>query len=76
MDIKKNIGERIKEIRTAKKLSQIDLAYEANIERSFITHIESGKRNISINTLEKVLVALDISFHEFFATVKFKSKSK
>ena len=74
MDIKKKIGERIKEIRKDRNLSQDDIGMEADIERSFITHIESGRRNISVNTLEKVLKAFDMSFYEFFNNSKFKSK--
>lgn len=66
MDIKVQIGERIKELRDAKKLSQQDLANAADMERTFITHIETGKRNISVDTLQKVLEALSISFKDFF----------
>lgn len=66
MDIKVQIGERIKELRDAKNLSQQDLANAADMERSFITHIETGKRNISVDTLQKVLEALEISFTDFF----------
>jgi transcriptional regulator with XRE-family HTH domain len=66
MDVKVQIGERIKELRDAKKLSQQDLANAADMERSFITHIEAGKRNISVDTLQKVLEALEISFKDFF----------
>jgi transcriptional regulator with XRE-family HTH domain len=66
MDIKVHIGERIKELRDAKELSQQELANAADMERSFITHIESGKTNISVDTLQKVLEALEISFKDFF----------
>jgi transcriptional regulator with XRE-family HTH domain len=66
MDVKVQIGERVKELRDAKKLSQQDLANAADMERSFITHIETGKRNISVDTLQKVLEALEISFKDFF----------
>lgn len=73
MDIKVLIGERVKELRDAKKLSQQDLANIADMERSFITHIEAGKRNISIDTLEKVLSALEISFKDFFEPKSFSA---
>ena len=71
MDIKVQIGERIKELRDAKKLSQQDLANAADMERTFITHIETGKRNISVDTLQKVLEALEISFKDFFDSAIF-----
>ncbi len=73
MDIKVQIGVRIKELREAKKLSQQDLADAAEMERSFITHIEKGKRNISIDTLYKVLNALEISLKDFFDSKLFSA---
>lgn len=66
MDIKIKVGDRIKQIRKQKALSQEDVAYAADMERSFMTHIESGRRNISIITLEKILTALEVSFKDFF----------
>lgn len=69
MDIKKKIGARIKELR--KDRSQEDIANTAEMERSFMTHIESGRRNISVDTLQRILNALDISFQDFFNTNDF-----
>ena len=69
MDIKQKIGARVKELR--KERSQEDIANTADMERSFMTHIESGRRNISVDTLQRILTALDISFQEFFDTKEF-----
>ena len=71
MDIKLLVGQRIKEIRNEKKMSQEEVANTAEMERSFITHIESGRRNISVETLQRILSALDISFKEFFDSKEF-----
>ena len=65
-NIKQKIGDRIKEVRVEKKLSQEAVAYNSGIERSFMTHIENGRRNVSVETLEKVLTGLEISFSDFF----------
>ena len=46
MDMKVAIGERIAKLRKAKKLSQQKFAYEAEIERSYLTHVEKGRKNI------------------------------
>lgn len=73
MDIKQKIGERLKELRTQKNLSQEAVAYNAEIERSFITHIENGRRNVSVETLEKIIAGLGISFYEFFNSKLFKN---
>ena len=42
------------------------LALAADIDRTYIASVESGKRNISIVNLEKLIIALDTSFAEFF----------
>jgi hypothetical protein len=72
-NIKQKIGDRIKEVRVEKKLSQEAVAYNSGIERSFMTHIENGRRNVSVETLEKVLTGLEISFSDFFNSNFFKN---
>ncbi|MGR3857547.1 helix-turn-helix domain-containing protein [Chryseobacterium indologenes] len=72
-NIKQKIGDRIKEVRVEKKLSQEVVALNAGIERSFMTHIENGRRNVSVETLEKVLTGLEISFSDFFNANFFKN---
>lgn len=72
MDIKQNIGFRVKELRYQKNLSQKDLSFLSNLDRSYIAGIESGKRNLSIESLEKITKALEISIFDFFNTNQFK----
>lgn len=60
------IGQKIKELRTAQGLSQEKLALRAEIDRTYLAGIELGRRNLSIKSLEKILKALAISFHDFF----------
>lgn len=64
MDIKAKIGSRIKEIREQKGISQKDLSYMADIDRSYIASVESGQRNISIVNIEKISKALEVSLSE------------
>lgn len=71
MDIKKKIGLRIKELRGLKELSQEEVANTAEMGRSFMTHIESGRRNISVETLQRILTVLGVSFKEFFNSKDF-----
>lgn len=66
MNIKQKIGQRIKELREKNNISQKDLAYTADIDRSYIASVESGKRNISIVNIEKISLAMNISLQEFF----------
>ncbi|HLO44554.1 MAG TPA: helix-turn-helix transcriptional regulator [Leadbetterella sp.] len=66
MDIKIKIGKRIAQLRAEKKLTQEGLGYESEIHRTYIAAVESGKRNISVQALEKIIKGLGVTFSEFF----------
>lgn len=72
MNIKSKIGMRIKELRGNKKISQEKLAEIADLDRTYVNSVENGKRNISIENIEKIAEALDVSIQEFFKDQKFK----
>ncbi len=77
MDIQVKIGKRIKEIRTVKNLTQEAIAFKAEIDRTFMNHVENGKRNLSVETLEKVICnGLEVTFKEFFDTDVFNGKRR
>jgi len=71
-DIKIRIGKRIKELRNSIGISQEQLGFKADLDRTYITGVESGKRNISIVALEKIILALDTNYTQFFNTEIFK----
>jgi transcriptional regulator with XRE-family HTH domain len=60
-------------LRKEKKISQQKFSYEANIERTYLTHIEKGRKNISLSTLEKIIKALEVSPLEFFNNGSFSN---
>ena len=64
--ITEKVGARIKEIRADQGISQEKLALKADIDRTYLAGVEQGKRNPSIKSLEKIIVALGITFHDFF----------
>jgi transcriptional regulator with XRE-family HTH domain len=70
MKIEEKFGARVKEIRLKKGFSQEALANEAGIDRTYMTSVENGKRNISIQNIEKIITALNVSFSEFFKVLK------
>ncbi|MBI3137001.1 MAG: helix-turn-helix transcriptional regulator [Sphingobacteriales bacterium] len=71
MAIQQKIGKRIAELRKEKGVSQQKFAYEAEIERSYLTRIENGQKNISVTTLERILIALEVSARDFFDAKEF-----
>lgn len=64
--ITEDVGKRIKYLRKQKGLSQEKLAMKAGIDRTYLAGIENGKRNVTITSIEKVVIALEISMKEFF----------
>lgn len=71
MDVKEKIGQRIKELREASSMSQKDLSYAADLDRSYIASVENGQRNISIVNIEKIAIALGVTLKEFFNNGEF-----
>lgn len=72
MNIKDKVGQRIKELRNELGLSQEALANKAGVDRTYVTDVENGRRNISVELLEKLIKALEVSFQEFFTGKSFK----
>jgi transcriptional regulator with XRE-family HTH domain len=59
-------GERVKEIRISKGLSQEQLAHIADVHRTYIGMIERAEKNITLINIEKIAKALDVSINELF----------
>ena len=76
MDVKLKIGQRIKELRETASMSQKDLAYTADLDRSYIASIENGQRNVSIVNIEKIAAALKVTLKEFFNDAEFNKHTK
>ncbi|MNW54880.1 HTH-type transcriptional regulator SinR [compost metagenome] len=62
----KLVGERIRSLRKQKGLTQEALSEKADIHYSYISGIENADRNISLETLEKIINALDVVPLEIF----------
>lgn len=66
MNIKEKIGIRLRELRTAKGLSQEKFSFECELDRTYIASIERGKRNVSAVNIEKIAKSLGMSVSDFF----------
>lgn len=60
------IGELVREYRLSKKLTQQELAEKSDLSLPFINLIENNRRNLSVDTLLKILSAMDINPSDFF----------
>jgi transcriptional regulator with XRE-family HTH domain len=58
------LGDRIREARKKKGLSQEELAYVADIDRSYMGGVERGESNLSIAKLCQVALVLEVDLGE------------
>lgn len=65
-NINEKLGKKIRSIRRAKGMSQEDLAYESKTDYSYLNEIEAGKRNPSVQRIEKIAKALKVSIKDLF----------
>ncbi len=66
MTIKERFGNRVKELRKAHNLSQEKFALQIDMDRTYLASIESGKRNISLENINKIANGFSISLEELF----------
>ena len=64
--ITERFGRRVRELRTAYKMSQEKFALHIDMDRTYLASVESGKRNISLENIEKIADGFGISLEELF----------
>lgn len=69
-DIQVLFGQVIRKFRTEKQISQESFADMCGLHRTYISDIERGLRNVSIENIEKMAKALDIKISEIFKEVE------
>lgn len=65
-NIAKILGQRIRNYRTAKSLSQEKLAELSGCHPTYIGQIERGEKNATIESIEKIAAALNVSLSKLF----------
>ena len=58
-NIRIRLGRRIRELRTERGWRQIDLAAHAELSKTHICELETGKREVGLEALDRIAVALD-----------------
>lgn len=69
MMITVRFGERIKQLRLNKGISQEKFALSIDMDRTYYASVENGRRNISIVNIEKIANGLGITLAELFRGV-------
>ena len=64
--MQKRFGEKVRDLRKSKKLSQESLALVCGLDRTYIGGVERGERNISLLNIHKIAIALNVHPKELF----------
>ena len=70
MDYQERIGQTIIRLRASKGVSQERMAFEANIDRRYLSDIENGKRNVSLDVLSRIARFFCMPLSDFMARVE------
>jgi transcriptional regulator with XRE-family HTH domain len=68
MDIRKQVGENLRRLRRMRDISQETLALDADVARSYMSALERGKRNPTVQLLERLAWALGATVADLVAT--------
>ena len=70
MDILTRYGQAVRKIRLERGISQEELADRCVLHRTYISDIELGKRNLSLENIERIAISLNKTLPEFFKEVE------
>jgi len=60
----KKLGQNIRRIRLAKGMTQGDLCRKLEVDRAYMSNVETGKKNPTLSTIERIAKALSVSVDE------------
>lgn len=69
-DIMVRFGQAVRKIRRDQGISQEELAERCGLHRTYISDVELGKRNVSLENIERIAISLNRSLVELFLEVK------
>ena len=70
MKAQEQLGMRIRFLRKQRKLSQEDLALNAGVNKNYLCDLENGRRNPSLEVLERIANAFNITLEELFRGIE------
>lgn len=66
MEIKKKFGSNLRDLRKSANISQEELALRLNADQAYVSRIEAGQMNVTLETIEEISKALNVPAKEFF----------
>jgi transcriptional regulator with XRE-family HTH domain len=70
VNLAKHLGQAVRQHRELVRLSQEDLADRAKLDRTYVSGIERGKRNPTLDVLQRLSTALGVDLDVIFATAR------
>ncbi len=70
MNILIRYGQAVRKIRFEQGISQEELADRCGLHRTYISDVELGKRNLSLENIERIAISLNKTLSEFFKEVE------
>ncbi|MBP5444809.1 MAG: helix-turn-helix transcriptional regulator [Acholeplasmatales bacterium] len=67
MTLERHVGIKVRKRRLELKLTQVELCDITHISRQYLYEIETGKKSMTIGTLQKLRKALRVSYNYFFS---------
>lgn len=65
--VNKRLGEKIREFRKQKSMTQEELAFQAELDYSYMNQIENGKRNPSVEAVDRIAEVLGVNLKDLFS---------
>ena len=68
--LKRRFGATVRRYRQRLGISQEELAWRAEMHRTYLADVERGVRNLSLSSMTRLVEAIDVSLSAFFATLE------
>ena len=68
-DVSSRFGDRLRELRKSRNLTQLQMAISFGIDRSYISDVERGRKAISLPTLEVIALGLKVSLSDLLQDI-------
>jgi transcriptional regulator with XRE-family HTH domain len=66
--VQQEFGERVRALRKQKGFSQEEFSFECNLDRTYVSQVEQGRRNISLQNIKAMADALGVGIAALFTT--------
>lgn len=76
MEINEALGLKVRELRKKRKWSILELSYRANIHRNYLGDLENGRRNPTVEVLERLAKAFNMSISELTFGIEIVSEQE